>query len=52
MNLYCIYIKDENEHYTIKISGSGKVKLFGSKQEAVEYAEDIGLKQYVVKYQD
>lgn len=52
MESYCIYIKGEEEHYTIKISENGKVKLFGSKREANDYAKSVGLKQYVVKYPD
>ena len=52
MKTFCIYIKDENDKYTIKILENGIVKEFAFKEDAIEYAESKGLKQYVVKYSD
>lgn len=49
---YSIFIKDEEEHYTIRVFGNGKWLFFKTKADAQDYAERLGLKSYVIKYSD
>lgn len=50
--LFCIFVKDVNEHYSVKIRDAFGVKLFENKADAHLYAASIGLKHYCVKYED